>query len=413
MGEEDTGPKRVPALAPGLDLTALGLSPLEGMVAACVDGRTDVPLLAQRMKRAEDEVRRIIERLHAVGILRFEGDAPSGDVRPRITGDLEATIDYGTFVFSPALMQAESDLSTEEKKRVIYLYEHLEQATHYELLDVKRTADPKDIKRAYFERSKDWHPDRFARKSLGPFKRMVSEIFKQLQEAQRTLSNAERKKAYDKTVIFDFGDEELGEVLAVRRKEEREARRQHEAEDRRKRRNPVRQRLEKAKSWAELAEEKHATGDLAEAYRLIQLASNFDRRPEYEAKAAAWSKEVEASRLEPLIRRGKAAEQLMRWEDAEVLFSEAVRLSPEHRQARLRLANTLLMAGRPLSEVFPHAHKAVALAPDEAEAHYVLGRCFEHEQKAKSASREYNRALSLRPNYADAKKRLKRLKWGL
>ena len=78
----------------------------------------------------------------------------------------------------------------------------------------------------------------------------------------------------------------------------------------------------------------------------------------------------------------------------------------------MRYAYTLLHAGRPIEEVMPHAQKSLQLAPEDAESHYVLARCYEDRGNEKGAKRHYERSLELRPGFAEAQKRLKRLKWG-
>jgi Flp pilus assembly protein TadD len=72
----------------------------------------------------------------------------------------------------------------------------------------------------------------------------------------------------------------------------------------------------------------------------------------------------------------------------------------------------MIMGGRDPHEANVHAHKAVSLLPDDPEAHFVLGMCYEKGGMAKAAVRAFSRAIELKPNYAEAKKRLKKLKWG-
>ena len=50
--------------------------------------------------------------------------------------------------------------------------------------------------------------------------------------------------------------------------------------------------------------------------------------------------------------------------------------------------------------------------PDDPEAHFVLGMCYEKGGMDKAAVREYSRAIELKPNHSEAKKRLKKMKWG-
>lgn len=66
---------------------------------------------------------------------------------------------------------------------------------HYTLLQVKPTASPQEIRRAYRDLSKLYHPDTT---TLSPA--IATEKFKTLNEAYATLSNPEKRIAYDYSI---------------------------------------------------------------------------------------------------------------------------------------------------------------------------------------------------------------------
>lgn len=66
----------------------------------------------------------------------------------------------------------------------------------YEVLGVDRDANENDIKNAYRNLAKKWHPDRFSTKSEEERKE-AEEKFKEISEAYDTLSNPEKRQAYD------------------------------------------------------------------------------------------------------------------------------------------------------------------------------------------------------------------------
>ena len=66
----------------------------------------------------------------------------------------------------------------------------------FELLEVPRAADKKDIKRAYFKMSKELHPDRFFGKNIGPYRERLSKIFQSVKAAYELLSDDSRRAAY-------------------------------------------------------------------------------------------------------------------------------------------------------------------------------------------------------------------------
>jgi tetratricopeptide (TPR) repeat protein len=402
----------LPKPRPGADITKLGLSLEEGFVASRVDGSTTSKDLALMLGKAQADIEKILKRLADAGAITLDA-APHREAQPTPPRGVDPNEpDYGDFIFPPHLMQEPGDLSREDRKRIIYTIDKLDEWTHYELLKVKRRDDAKTVKRAYFERSKEWHPDRFRKPNLGSFKKMIDEIFRRVQDAHALLQDDEKRAAYDETIIHMIDEDELAEMMAHKNKQDREARRVEEAKDRRKKHNPLIRRMEQAKNLYEQALKLKEGGQVLEALRAVQTAETFDKREEYTKLVEELKVATGELRVGPHIRRGKAQENLTNWNEAIEAFTEAVRLAPENGELRVRLAFNLLMGGRDPHEVSTHAQKAVGLLPDDAEAHFVLGVCYEKGGSEKAAIRELARAIELRPGYADAKKRLKKLKWG-
>jgi tetratricopeptide (TPR) repeat protein len=411
---EDGAAKKgfVPKLRSGLDLTRLGLSMDEGYVASRIDGRTSVQDIAHLVGKSRGDTELILERLRKVGVLEQGGT----DDLPRIPTaramHKDGDDDYGEFIFPPALMHEECSLDNEMRKRVIWFHEHLEKWSHYELLQAPRRADEKEIKKAYFLRSKEWHPDRFPRGNVGSFKKMIDAIYFQVKEAYDVLSDPVRRGKYDETVVFTLGEDEIAEMLEEQRRADREKKREDEAVERRRRRNPARQRMDQARKFYEDALEKEKAGELLVALRLAQTAAAYDEKPEYVDAAERLKVSAGELRIGPYMRRGIAMESILNWDEAIDVFRDAVRVAPEHGLAHLRLAYNLVLRGRDPHEATTHAHRAVALLPDDPESHFVLGMCYEKGGMEKAAVRAFTRALELKPNHNEAKKRLKKLRWG-
>lgn len=403
-----------PRLRPGFDLTKLGLSFDEGNIAMRCDGRSSIAEIASAIGKSKPEVERLLERLIRASIVQI-GDPPEPQDAVPSTADLtdeEGKLDYGKFIFPLALMQEECDLNEDERKRIFWFYDHLQKWSFYELLQVRRRDDAKEVKRAYFLRSKEWHPDRFRRPRLGSFRRMIDEIYRRIKEAHEVLSDAAARERYDETVVFNPDAEEMAEMLDQQRRIERDKRREQEMIDRRRRRNPIRKRAENARVFYQQALQKEEAGELLTALRLAQTAAAFDPRPEYDEAVERLKVSAGEHRVGPYMRRGMHQESMLQWDDAIKTYEEAVRMAPEHGTIRLRLAYNMLMGRRDPHETKVHAAKAAQLLPEDAEAHFVLGMCYEKGGMEKAAVREYSRALELKPNYAEAKKRLKKLKWG-
>ncbi|MEL6183055.1 MAG: DnaJ domain-containing protein, partial [Myxococcota bacterium] len=358
--------------------------------------------LAVLIGKSREETSRLVERLALAQILVVGGAIETGSDDDTWDG----------FEFPSEAMAEEVDLSVEEKKRILFTHGHLDTWTHYRLLEVRWRDDAKAIQRAYYARSKEWHPDRFRRPRLGTFKARIDQIFRALNIAYSELRDEKRKRAYDRVHAPAFDEEDMAAMLKARRHEDREARRARERLERRRRSNPIRKRMEQARSLYEEARSLRDRGELMQALSAVQAATTFDERPEYRRLLRELQIATAELRVAPILKRGQHAESMASWEDAVVLFTEAVRLAPEHGPARLRLAFNLLMAGRPAQSANEHITHALRLLPEEPEAYFVRGLGYEKGLMEKAAVRAYERALELKPNYAAAKKRLKKLRWG-
>ena len=88
------------------------------------------------------------------------------------------------------------ELSVEQARRIDEFFASLATRDAFELLEITRTADKKEVKRAYFRMSKELHPDRFFGKSIGPYKERLSKIFQSIKAAYELLSDDDRRAAY-------------------------------------------------------------------------------------------------------------------------------------------------------------------------------------------------------------------------
>jgi DnaJ-class molecular chaperone len=74
----------------------------------------------------------------------------------------------------------------------------LNKKDYYDVLGVGRSTTPSDIKKAYFQKAKEFHPD--VNKSEG-----AKEKFEAINEAYETLGDDSKKRVYDTTGMS--GDE--------------------------------------------------------------------------------------------------------------------------------------------------------------------------------------------------------------
>jgi curved DNA-binding protein CbpA len=100
-------------------------------------------------------------------------------------------------VYDPKELEEDVDLDVEQRRRVLDMFYRLEAVDHYALLGVARTADKKTVKRAYYDLTAHFHPDRFFRKRLGSFKAKMEAVFARITRAHDVLTDKVQRTEYD------------------------------------------------------------------------------------------------------------------------------------------------------------------------------------------------------------------------
>ncbi|MBW2493432.1 MAG: DnaJ domain-containing protein, partial [Deltaproteobacteria bacterium] len=151
-----------------------------------IDGQTSWTLLRQIAGLAPEAVDRCIERWLSEGVVEVD-ESKSADAEVPSTvegGKADAKpVDY----MSDPRIDTALDIAPELQAQILEFSESLDRS-YFELLDVPRDADAKQIKRAYFSLSKVYHPDRYFRANLGEYTLRLEQIFRKLVEAYELLS---------------------------------------------------------------------------------------------------------------------------------------------------------------------------------------------------------------------------------
>ena len=195
---------RVPSLVSGVDLYALPLSTIEGFVLSRVDGSASVEDISMMAGIDQQKLIGILERLRELGAveLRWMGErgkppAPAAPAKPQrdVVPDLHFAV--GERLYSPRELEENVGIPVEARKRILNAFHSLENRDLYALLGVVRDADKKEIRDAYFELSKVFHPDAYFGKELGSFKTKMEVVFKRLTEAYDVLGKNKKRAEYD------------------------------------------------------------------------------------------------------------------------------------------------------------------------------------------------------------------------
>ncbi|MGO8992673.1 MAG: DnaJ domain-containing protein [Polyangiaceae bacterium] len=173
-------------------LRELSLAAVDRFVLSLVDGATSAKALADTVGLSTEEVLASLLKLESMQVIVLPASRPAQGGPPPLPQGTPTGADA-----AGGDGAGEPDLEPEHRKQIDEMYARLETLDHYALLGVPRTADRKGVKRAYFELTSRFHPDRFFRRRLGPYKLKMETVFGRMTEAHDTLTAKDRRAEYD------------------------------------------------------------------------------------------------------------------------------------------------------------------------------------------------------------------------
>ncbi|NPC86723.1 J domain-containing protein, partial [Pyxidicoccus fallax] len=167
------------ATVPNLDPARLQLSSEEGTVLSLVGRVERIDAVLARSSLGEARTIAVLLALRAKGAIVPARVVQRGQPAPVVD----------------AAMAEEVDLEPERKKEVIELERSLDSMDHFAVLGLKPGAPAADVKQAYYNASRRFHPDRYFGKNLGSFRARMERIFRRLTDAHNVLTQPERREA--------------------------------------------------------------------------------------------------------------------------------------------------------------------------------------------------------------------------
>ncbi len=181
------------ALAHGCDAEQLVESAAEGYLFSRIDGATPWRLLREIGGISPVEVDSTLQRWLDVGSLEVVGgksDARATTAAPVPPVDVAEVPPPG---IDESALDEDLEIDLDVQRRILE-YEASLGRPYHELLGVQPDATPKEVKKAYFKLSKEFHPDRHFRKEIGTFGARLDRIFKKVLEAHEMLSDPELRQ---------------------------------------------------------------------------------------------------------------------------------------------------------------------------------------------------------------------------
>jgi hypothetical protein len=165
----------------------LPLAPQEAYILSRIDGLSDVDSLLAIAGSSRGTAAKTLYALLSCGLIEWKADGREG----RASVGSVANLNVEVTSEPPKSTPGHAELVHNTWRRIDWL-------SHYELLGVGREAPPDEIRRAYLEKSRLFHPDLRHRPDLASLGKELTTVFECLKVAHDTLVDPEARAEYDR-----------------------------------------------------------------------------------------------------------------------------------------------------------------------------------------------------------------------
>ncbi|MFY1828555.1 DnaJ domain-containing protein [Myxococcus fulvus] len=429
------------ATVPNLDLARLQLSPEEAGVLSLVGRVERIDQVLSRSTLGEARTIAVLLALRAKGAIVPARVVQRNQPAPAVD----------------AAMAEEVDLEPERKKEIIDLERALDGLDYFAVLGLRPGAPATEVKQAYYNASRRFHPDRYFGKNLGSFRARMERIFRKLTDAHNVLSQQDKRDAYLKanpalastaaaapstpppvasapapsaasypaTELTPIGltpppapsplrmarpappppapAPPVNDAESEARRAERQARLA---------RHPYMAKNVRLTELVARGKAAVARGDWERAYQDFHQVQSMDpKNREVATLLVEARRRHDEQRASIEVTRGRELEQHGDDVGALAAYRLAFSLDNQSAEAAFRSAKLGLQQGQDVGEVRVLAQRAVDLLPGRVEHQVLLGRVLLDSGAKKQAKRIFEDAAKLDPDNAEAKAALKKLRW--
>ncbi|RKG87367.1 molecular chaperone DnaJ [Corallococcus sp. CA049B] len=418
------------ATVPHLDPARLQLSPEEGSVLALVGRVERIDAVLSRSSLGEARTIAVLLALRAKGAIvpaRVVQRAPP--VAPVVD----------------AALSEEVDLEPDQKRDIIEMERSLEKLDHHAVLGVARGASPQEVKQAYYNASRRFHPDRYFGKNLGSFRARLERIFKRLTDAHNALSRQEPPRApatpparapatpppaaVPPRTVSGGGFAAVSPPAASGARppsgsfatvppsaaappEDAESEARRAERQARFARHPYMARSHKLTELIARGRAATARGDFERAYQEFNHVLGLDPKNREVAQLLVEARRKhDLTRAQAEVERGQELEMRGDFSGAQAAYKLAVSLNGDNPEAAFQAARVGRELAQDAQEVLKLAQRAVELKPGRADYQLLLAQVLLVAGQKKQAKHHFEEVARLDPDNADARAGLKKLRW--
>lgn len=306
------------------------------------------------------------------------------------------------------------DIEDGRRQEIDAVAARLGTANHFELLGVTLASSVDEVRRAFFEASRKFHPDRYYGKKLGPYAQKLDQIFKRMAEAYNTLSDPAKRNAYlDANPLLRAtlkAGTAKNPALLREDAEKSEEERARDAERRsRLTKHPYLAKTGKVQDLLRRAREHIAKQEYSHAFTELNLASQIDAAsPEVKALLVEVRKKNDQQRSETDFKRGQEALAREDLDGALSAFKAAWAANSQNPAAAAQVAMLLERRNADPKESSSFAQKAVEAEPTNIPYRLLLARLLEAGGMKALAKRHFDEAVKMNPDHPEVKKQTKK-----
>ncbi len=189
----------VPAQDPLYRFQELGLEGDEGQLLASIDGTRTTAQLEQRGPLKPMAVRRLLLALRIAQIVEFESEPrPRKELPRKAEGPRPPPMPVPKVVVQPQppALPPRPPPSRETAQRLAQEIAALRRKNHFEVLGVKQETGPEELRRAYLDLAKRYHPDKHYGSASAEVRELAAQIYHLVSSAYETLSDDEDRARY-------------------------------------------------------------------------------------------------------------------------------------------------------------------------------------------------------------------------
>jgi curved DNA-binding protein CbpA len=416
VSEEDLG--RVPRLAPGCDPTSLELSPAEGFLLSRIDGNTTWRMLREIGGLPAEEVDFFVEDWLSMGVINIDGRVPSVQRRKQAPEPKKKSSARLSGEIDESLLDPSLDMDVETQRKILTFEAGLDR-DYFQILGVELSAEARDIKRAYFALSKEFHPDLYFRRNIGDYAPRLNAAFKGILEAYELLADPD-SRAEIRRSVEDAGGGPVENGSASSSGNSAASSRPIVAKtplERLRQRMPFkvpdnlrRERSDKGEELFEAAQVAESNGDLADAVASLRLAIAFDSgNAEFKQAFGRVQAELAMQKIDEILTCQSSVLDAGSRRELQKLIADALAHRSEDHEVKHLVARSWLALGND-DQAMEYAEKAAAELPNSVLYLTTVAEIHLSRSERGYATKRLEEALRLDPSDVNARKMYERLK---